>query len=595
MEQAGGAARSWRTFAVAGPGVLAALLVLAGHALAGAALLVLSASLALSPRWRSVPATVPAAFVGCVAFVTFVAAVGGLVGLRPLSGPWPARTVLALLGLGTAALAAFHLHRLGGGSASTAQRPPRILWMVPGLLMGLLALVPLTSGAGSTSGWVFGGDHVRHLVFVARTQQDGWLDYSSATYPRGWHSALASLWAVAGGELDGRGFAALATIQAVACWTAFAVLSLAVARCAVVLSEGFVVGEVARDAVGFVAGATVLTPIFARDYLALGFETSVVAALSLVVTTLALVERLHRFAAVTTVAASFLLVAHSWQLLLPGAGVALVLVSNRWWRQGARRPPIAGPVCVLAVVLASTGPLLATAQFGGVNHGAVGGILPTSAAPWAGLGLVALAALAVRRPGAPSLRRYALIVVVTAAIGPLLAVYVSVPLSSYYPNKTLWVTAVLLVPATVLGWCVLLLRVNRMHGPARVVLVPLGVVTGLIAVLGLASPITALRGSWSAVDGGQVVRAMTAPGADRAQVFWSAGPYVFDATVQSLLPFYAAAGPGYDPSLPRDNLFDECRLLKEASAPVVLTTESPATVERRFSCAPDVVVVRVPR
>ncbi len=156
-------------------------------------------------------------------------------------------------------------------------------------------------------------------------------------------------------------------------------------------------------------------------------------------------------------------------------------------------------------------------------------------------------------------------------------------------------TAVLLVPVLAITWWDAVARVNSARGPARLALVPLGVLTALAVAVGVASPVTALGGAWSAVDGGRVGQAVTAPGAEQAQVFWSGGPFVFDATVQSLLPFYAADAAAYDPSLPRDSLIDQCRALNAAPEPVVLTTASVSTTELRFSCAPGVVVVRVPR
>ncbi len=124
------------------PGLIGTATVLSGRPLAGAALLVLSVSLALNPRWRALPAAAPAAFTVCVASVAFVAEGGGLLGLRPLGGPWSARLCLGTLGLVSAVVAGVHRSRVEAARPSGAPTAGPGLWVVPGVFMGLLALVP---------------------------------------------------------------------------------------------------------------------------------------------------------------------------------------------------------------------------------------------------------------------------------------------------------------------------------------------------------------------------------------------------------------------------------------------------------------------
>lgn len=125
-------------------------------------------------------------------------------------------------------------------------------------------------------------------------------------------------------------------------------------------------------------------------------------------------------------------------------------------------------------------------------------------------------------------------------------------------------------------------------------MVPLGGVVGVAAVLGLVPPVLTLGGGWSTVDADEVIAAVAAPGAERADVVFTGRGRMLDATVQSALEFYRGGAATEVARLPSMALADECQRLHADTDPGVLTMLAPVQVVQRYACVQGLTVVRIP-
>jgi hypothetical protein len=106
------------------------------------------------------------------------------------------------------------------------------------------------------------------------------------------------------------------------------------------------------------------------------------------------------------------------------------------------------------------------------------------------------------------------------------------------------------------------------------------------------NPASAFLGAWSSVEGVRVLPALSAPGADRAQVVWL-GSIGDDTIGRILLDFYRAGDTmERTPQEPLDREA-ECALLRDAAGPVVLTDHRRLEALSRYSCVPRLSVVEV--
>lgn len=182
---------------------------------------------------------------------------------------------------------------------------------------------------------------------------------------------------------------------------------------------------------------------------------------------------------------------------------------------------------------------------------------------------------------------------VTILTAPLVAVVVGVSLSTYYPNKVIWGAVVLGLPVVAAVWLRMMVQADSTQ--RRLAFVALGAGAGICSAIGIVSPLTAPFGAWSTVDGGAVVRIMSAPGADRTQVFWSGRPGPLDPTVQILLGMFGPKpAAAIEEPLPTGSVAEQCARLNGLSEPGVLTTAPAAQARERFSCAPGAAVIRAP-
>ncbi|EBM0725526.1 hypothetical protein XE97_24490, partial [Salmonella enterica subsp. enterica serovar Senftenberg] len=100
-----------------------------------------------------------------------------------------------------------------------------VMASAPGLLVMAIAMTSCAWPLSKRAEWFFGGDHVRHIVYVAQLHADGVLDYATNPYPRAWHALLALVWSAAGGSADIPGILLLIEGMSLAVWLLHGLLS----------------------------------------------------------------------------------------------------------------------------------------------------------------------------------------------------------------------------------------------------------------------------------------------------------------------------------------------------------------------------------
>jgi hypothetical protein len=506
--------------------------------------------------------------------------------------------VLAVTGLGLWALS----RSSGEGAPRWPVAPSRGLWVasVPGLLLMAYAAVAALLPLQQRLQWFLGGDHVRHFVFVAQVRADGYLDYASNPYPRGWHTLLALLWSAAGGTQDAAGLLLLMTLMPVLVWCLYAVLTLAVGHLAYAVAQRCGLADRDRAIAGLGAGVVMLGTTFLANYQSLGFENSLVAMLVLVVAATSLVTGLGGVRALVVSATAAAVMAHAWQLGLPtsGAAAAIAAVALLRRRPGWRTVALVGATALVAAAVALPGIFAVTTQIGvgAATDADVPAPLPALVLPAA---LLSCVVVGLRWRRDPKVQALLAMVLVTVLAALAIAAYLHIPPTQYFPAKLLMKSVVLaLAPLGVV--VAVLLRALRQRSAgvvARAASRGTHVVAGLIAlvwcvggVLFAVFPSTASAGPDPTLD------ALTTPGAASAQVVWLPGSTeaatVADSTItRILLDFYSDIGPTRDQAPLR--LDEECRLLARASSPTVLSSAPEEAVRARYSCAPAVSVITV--
>ena len=171
--------------------------------------------------------------------------------------------------------------------------------------------------------WFLNGDHVRHLWLLTDEWVAGNLDYTTATSPRAWHTLIAIAWSAADPAQDSRGLLSLISAMSTGMWFAFAVLLLAVGLIAERMARLCGLGARWSGLAGLLAGVALLWPTFLGNYMALGFETAIFCSLLLAVAVLELLLRRGSRGSVIITTAAATLVAHTWQLMMPAALLAV--------------------------------------------------------------------------------------------------------------------------------------------------------------------------------------------------------------------------------------------------------------------------------
>lgn len=467
---------------------------------------------------------------------------------------------------------------------------------VPGLLVFTAAVVSLAWPLSEGAQWFFGGDHVRHLVFVAQLRRDGVLDYSTNPYPRAWQAFLGLVWSSLGQTSGASGVLVLLRLMSFAVWLLHGLMALTVGQLGASLARRAGLTPRQVGLAGLVAGGVSLWPTFLSNYQVLGFENSIVAVVLLAVAARELLERPSSLQALAVNAGAAAVMAHVWQLLLPVTVLGLVLsglaVTGRDRRQ-TRWVILAGG---LAGLTAWPGVHAVVSQVGlqSATNASVPSPLPALVFP---VSLLAVAFLAVR------LRRDRRVlafgaVVASAIFGAVaLAVRVGIPVTEYYPSKMLWTAAVLCLAPLGVATVHLGSRVRSWDGhlarPLR------GVLAGAVILLAgysLMGPFFAVLGPSATADGPTTLGAMMAPEAATADVVWLPRPTAeetrFDSTTARLMldVYEARRGMSYrDQRSP--SVVTECSILAASARPTVLSTAPRAEVASRYSCVPAITVI----
>jgi len=536
--------------------------------------------------------TVGPVFVLTLACVVVVAVASDLVGWKPLASRWTSLLVLVVVVL---LVAGTWLRTKGtaapGGSSHPAPRR-RLRWLLaaPSLVLVGYAVGALFLSRASRVEWFLNGDHVRHLVLVADIQANGALSYDSRIYPRAWHTAVALLASVAG--VDSTGLLGLIDVMATATWLLSALVALTTATLTFSVGRRAGLAPVPACLTGALGGAATLWPSFLGHYQALGLESSLIAAVVLAVCLRELLERLGSLTAFLVCAAGLTVMGHTWQLLLPVSGAAALVSGWVYLRAGRRLRVITVGSVAVAVTLVVLPSLTAVATTVGVGHAAVADIV----APVPVLTLVGAAASVVllawrRRADVPLLVVLAL-VALPAITSFALAARVGVSVTTYYPAKLLWHSALLGLAAVGAVAGLLWSRLGEARpafaAPARALM---GAVGALCALGAVYAPSPAFTGAWSTADGATVLSLVTAEGAERATVVWSDGRLNTDAVTRIVLDAYRPEDSRVDTAQQRLDVEGDCRLLEAAPEPVILSNRPEAEVRARYGCAPDAVVL----
>lgn len=477
---------------------------------------------------------------------------------------------------------------------AAAGRAHRMWVMLPGVLMVGYVLIARVLPVGRRTEWYVGGDHVRHLILASDVQATGSLSYSAEAYPRAWHTLLAAVWSALGlrPQTD---IAVVVDVSAVLVWMLSAGLALTTSALAGTLAHRLGLASREAAAAGLVAGSVTLLPAFLGNYQGLGFQTSLLAAGVLATVVRAQLARPGSLATLTVAAAGVVVVAHTWQLLLPVVGLVALRcaldVSRRRGRPAAWASPGLAVLALAVLTLAVSAPsLLAVTTQIGVQHATDAGV--HAPVPWAILALGAGAAIGLGARARSPERQVLALMAVPAVTGLALAAYVRITPDTYYASKLIWQSAALLLAPLSVAAMFLALRVvglGRPVGPAARVLG--GGAAVIVLAYALLAPIGAYVGAWSTVEGEKVLRLLSTAGAGEAQVVWSGGAVHTDTVTRVLLD--ALRPMPAEPATPQQPLSvaEECALLGTGGA-TVLTDQPDDAVRARYRCAPDLRILR---
>ncbi len=443
--------------------------------------------------------------------------------------------------------------------------------------------------------WFVNGDHVRHLVLVADARAHGALDYSVRGYPRAWHTTVALVWSLTGAPSGRADLVGLLGLMAGMVWLLFAAVALATASLTSALATRAGLGPWTAAGTAATAGAATLWPAFLGNYQALGFEGSLVAALVVAVALREVLVRPASLAASVTTWAGLLVMAHTWQLLLPVSG-ALALVATvarvRAAAPGPRVRRLAGAAGLGLVVAATSLPALsAVVGVVGVGHAVVADVEAPVPLWLLGLGLVATVVLAAVRRHDRTLLVVLAVSVLPALTALGLAVRLGIPVTRYYPAKLLWHSTILGLSAVAVVAALAVVKARSQRLPTLVGRGVLVVTAAVVALGAVVTPVAAFGGAWSTVDAATVLRLLDVPGAERAQVVWSGGPLVTDVATRILLDGYRPEAGRRDTPQGGLTVAQECDLLRAAVDPTVLSDRPEAEVRRRYACVPAVTVL----
>ncbi len=524
-----------------------------------------------------------AVLLGCVLLL-------GEIGARPLR-PGVAGGLTTLGFLVVAVLAYGWLTR-GRGVAAGSPVWTMLVPAAPALVLACYALVARLLPVGTRTEWFLGGDHVRHVLMVAEEQSTGSLSYATWSYPRGWHTLVAALWSTV--RVEPRDdFAAAVDIASVAVWSLSVGLALTTAALAATLADRYGLGLRAAALSGAVAGLLTFLPGFLGSYQALGFETSLLGAVTLAAVLRDQLVRPAEVRALVVAAAGLVVLAHTWQLLMPLVAVAALRSGLGVWRRRGVPGLALGAGLAAGVVVVGWPALRAVVTVVGIESATAAGVdVPT---PWVVLLLGVAAALLLAAGMSWQDRGVLLLMGVPAFTGLALAAWLGITPGTYYASKLLWHTASLLLAPIAVATVVAAVRVaHARRAVARLARVLGAPAAALAALFLVVQPAGAFVGVWSTVDGPLLLRLVQAPSSAQAQVVWTGTSGGTDTVSRSFLD---SVRPDPGPlTSPRERLTieDECDLLEAAEDPTVLTTMTEEAAVERYACVPSLRVIKVP-
>ena len=525
---------------------------------------------------------VPAALLIGLTFMTSAVLLMGTIIDAPLREPYAAPALLVFT-LATSTGATWWL---------SAQSRPSLGWvgLFPTGWIAGLGLLQLELHRPESFEWFIGGDNVRHVGLVAELVAIGDLSYSDNAYPRAWHSALSLIWLVGDKELDEGSFQSFIALNATATWFLFALLVLATGNLAAALVKGMRPSrELLASGCAFVAGCWLMTPRFMADTLALGFQTTLLASVVLAVAARECVidrkDRLHSFAVLV---AMVVLMAHTWQLLVPVVALPAVVVGWRLINAG-RRTVVVALVLTTAAAVIGLPPVLAAFTGPGVGAAAAPGVSNVPGWPVLLVSSAAAAFVASKLPGRNALATVALVFTPTLGAA-LIAILLDVSISSYYPSKLLWHTVALGLSFLATLSVTAVARSSRSTPLVRLGGVLVGIGTMAFVLWGLVTPLGSQFNAWSSVDAKRVMGAVTTPGASEAQGIWMGSP-TESAVTRTLL----ASVRGELVFDDRLTVTEECVALRAAPEPTVLTSQPVAEARLRYDCVDRLVILAAHR
>ncbi len=524
-----------------------------------------------------------------IAVAVLVAAAQGLgaIGVRLLERGTAGLATMVGFGL-VGAIAYVLLRRDGRRERQSAVGRVQQVWiMLPAVVMVAYLLMARAMPVGPRTEWYLGGDHVRHLIMTAEVQATGYLSYADQPYPRGWHTLLAATWSAAGLRPQ-EDITRVADLSASLVWLISAALALTTAALAGSLARRIGFGWSSTGLAGLLAGTATLIPAFLGNYQGLGLETSLVAACTLAVVTRSQIVDVGGLRALAIAASGVIVIAHTWQLLLPVVALAAVRSAFHVFRAHGTSGRWAVAVLAGATAAVAWPSVLAVVKDVGVQHATDAGVrVPT---PWVFLavGVAALAVVAARG-GAPE-RWFFVYAVGPATTGLALAAYVGITPDTYYASKLLWQSAALALAPLSVVVVGLVARVCEGRSLLRTSMLGVGAVTLVFAMV---QPAAAFFGVWSTVDGAMVLRMLSLPGAGQAQVVYTDGALGTDTLTRVLLDAVRPdPGPLRTPQ-ERLDVNEECVLLRASPKPTVLTNQPDADVRARYGCAKQLRIVRL--
>ncbi|MFW5470904.1 hypothetical protein ACOCJ4_12760 [Knoellia sp. CPCC 206435] len=529
-----------------------------------------------------------AAIVLAMALVFSIAVGAGLLNWALLQSPaWSGAVLVMALAVSTTMV--LRLRPESGGHDRLA-----------GLVLALPALgVSAVAGAGALRGapdgiaWFLNGDHPRHVVYAADTWVQGNLSYTVEGYPHGWHSLLAAVWSLEGAGLDPASITRLLSVMAFCSLLLSALLALSTAHLGRDLAVRLGLSRWASMTIGLAAGAATLLNVFLANYQALGYENSLLAATVVAVCSREVLVRGGKVLSLAVCASGTVVLAHTWQLLLPVVAVAALWCGREAVRERGNRGMIAVVVLAVAALTLGAPAVLAVVQGVGIDHATETG--PDSPVPLVllGLGLASCVALAVREHD-PQVRCVAVLAVIPSLLAVMLSIGLGVALLHYYPSKLLWQSALLGLSPLAAASAVLADRLLARGTGARIVASRVGtVVVAVCVAYGLLLPWGSQAGAWTTVDASRVLTALSSARAPESTVVWLGGNPTTDSVTRILLDTFRVEATRERAPQARLSVAQECELLEQAKAPVVLSTEPEQRVRERYACVPGLTAVRV--